>query len=139
VVIDLDGFKQVNDRFGHLEGNRVLQLAAEGFRTHCRASDFVARMGGDEFVVVLPEIGADAMAERLRLLQQAVEDAGERVCGERLVSLSAGTAFYPDHGSTGEELLELADKRMYAVKQEHHRENPGLRRLDAEAMLRHLS
>ena len=135
VLIDLDGFKQVNDRFGHLEGNRVLQLAAEGLQAHCRASDFVARMGGDEFVVVLPEIGAAPMEERISLFQQAVEDAGEKVCGDRLVSLSAGTAFYPEHGSTGAELLEIADKRMYAVKQEHHRRSPWLDRTDPEAVL----
>lgn len=135
VLIDLDGFKQVNDRFGHLEGNRVLELAADGFRAHCRASDFVARMGGDEFVVVLPDISESAIGERIALFQQAVEDGGFRVCGERLVSLSAGTAFYPEDGGTGEELLEIADKRMYAVKEEHHRRNPDLKRVTPEAML----
>lgn len=130
VVIDLDGFKQVNDRFGHLEGNRVLQLAAAGFRAHCRDSDYVARMGGDEFVVVLPQITGDALDERIQLLMAAVEEAGQRVCGERLVSLSAGTALFPEHGTTVEALLEMADKRMYAVKQEHHLANPQLQRAE---------
>ena len=134
VVIDLDGFKQVNDRFGHLEGNRVLQLVAEGFRAHCRGSDFVARMGGDEFVVVLPQITQDALDDRITRLMQAVEDAGERVTGERLVSLSAGTALYPDHGTTVEALLETADKRMYAVKQQHHLAQPHLRRAEPTSL-----
>jgi len=128
VVIDLDGFKQVNDRFGHLAGNRVLQLAADGFRANCRGSDFVARMGGDEFVVVLPNIKPEAMAERILEFKYAVETAGEQVCGERVVSLSAGTAQFPEDGETVETLLEAADQRMFAEKEKHHQANPGLRR-----------
>ena len=54
VVCDLDGFKQINDRFGHLEGNKVLRLVAEALRNRCREYDYVARMGGDEFVLLLP-------------------------------------------------------------------------------------
>jgi diguanylate cyclase (GGDEF)-like protein/putative nucleotidyltransferase with HDIG domain len=127
-VMDLDGFKHVNDRFGHLAGNRVLQLVSEGFRANCRGSDYVARMGGDEFVVVLPNITPEAMAERILEFTYAVEAAGEQVCGERLVSLSAGAARFPEDGTTVEALLESADKRMFAVKQQHHEENPALSR-----------
>jgi GAF domain-containing protein len=65
VVCDLDGFKQVNDRFGHLTGNRLLEALADGFRKSCRERDFVARMGGDEFVLLLPQLPPDGINARL--------------------------------------------------------------------------
>lgn len=116
LVCDLDGFKQINDRFGHLEGNRVLQAVAQGFKATCRESDYVARMGGDEFVLVLPGLRtADIEAKASRLLQVAVS-AGYEVCGERLLSLSVGQAHFPEDGLDAEQLLAEADRRMYKSK-----------------------
>src|SRR5262249_27588936 len=69
MVSDMDGFKQINDRFGHLEGNRVLRLFAQALKDSCREYDYVARMGGDEFVVIAPGLAADAAGKRAEQLR----------------------------------------------------------------------
>lgn len=116
LVCDLDGFKQVNDRFGHLEGNRVLQVVAAGLKEICREYDYVARMGGDEFVLVLPGLRReDLEAKASRLVEVAVA-AGREVCGEDLLSLSLGHAHFPPDGLDAEQLLAEADRRMYKAK-----------------------
>ncbi len=119
LVCDLDGFKQVNDRFGHLEGNKVLKLVASGLRQSCRDSDYVARMGGDEFVLVLPGMKHPDLDEKLKALQRVVVAAGFSVCGERLLNISVGAAFCPQDGSDAESLLAEADRQMYLVKESH--------------------
>jgi len=119
LVCDLDGFKQVNDRFGHLEGNRVLKLVAAGLRDSCREYDYVARMGGDEFVLVLSGLEPDNLPEKVKVLERVVIEAGEAVCGERLLNISVGAAFCPEHGVDAEGLLAEADRRMYLTKQLH--------------------
>jgi diguanylate cyclase (GGDEF)-like protein len=119
-VCDLDGFKQVNDHLGHLEGNRVLKRMAETLRNQCREYDYVARMGGDEFVLLLPGSGNDGIRQRIDELRQiAIETAipASSVC------MSIGEACYPEDGSDAEELLAAADKRMYAAKQARRRPN----------------
>jgi diguanylate cyclase (GGDEF)-like protein len=121
LVCDLDGFKQVNDRFGHLEGNRVLKLVAAGLRDCCREYDYVARMGGDEFVLVLSGLHPTDLAEKVQRLERVVADAGLAVCGERLLNISVGAAFCPEHGHDAEGLLAQADQRMYLAKQAHKR------------------
>ena len=75
VVCDLDGFKQVNDRFGHLEGNKVLRYVAHKLREGCREYDYVARMGGDEFVMLLPGMTADSVSTRIAEFRKSIVDA----------------------------------------------------------------
>ena len=118
LVCDLDGFKKVNDRFGHLEGDKVLRLLAKGFKALCREYDYVARMGGDEFVVVAPGMTPETLQAKILQLKRIAVAAGQEVCGENLLSLSVGQAFYPDGGTDAEELLANADRRMYVAKQE---------------------
>ncbi len=118
MVSDMDGFKQVNDRFGHLEGNRVLRLFAQAMKESCREYDYVARMGGDEFVVIAPGLPADAAEKRAEQLRQLARQAGIDVCAEDILSLSTGQAVYPDDGKDAEELLAEADRRMYLEKQQ---------------------
>jgi diguanylate cyclase (GGDEF)-like protein/putative nucleotidyltransferase with HDIG domain len=117
LVCDLDGFKQVNDRFGHLEGNKVLRAVAEGLKGQCREYDYVARMGGDEFVVVLPGHPMDAVEAKSQRLAQAAAEVGRQEFREDLLSLSIGCAVYPDDGADAEALLAEADRRMYKAKQ----------------------
>ena len=124
VMADLDGFKQINDRFGHLVGNEVLQAMAKSLRDSCRKYDYVARMGGDEFVVILPDSRRDGFASKVEVLRDVAHDVGRAVCGEDILSLSAGGAFFPEDGADVEQLLAAADKRMYQAKQS--RRTPAL-------------
>ena len=116
-VADLDGFKTVNDSFGHLEGNRVLKAFAERLRLECREYDFVARLGGDEFVIIAPGLSAAAAHELKGRVKLAACDAGRAVCGNDVVYVSIGEAFFPSDGESSESLLAIADRRMYEVKQ----------------------
>ncbi len=78
MVSDMDGFKQINDRFGHLEGNRVLRLFAQALKESCREYDYVARMGGDEFVVVAPGLTAEAAAKKAESLRELARHGRHR-------------------------------------------------------------
>ncbi len=120
MVCDLDGFKQVNDHFGHLQGNRVLQMFAAALKNCCREYDYAARMGGDEFVIVAPGLEAPKASEMVQRLEKAVRDAGKEVCGDQLLSVSIGCAFYPHDAIDAEQLLAEADRAMYSVKKLHH-------------------
>ena len=116
LVCDVDGFKQVNDRFGHLEGNRVLRYVADVLRGNCREYDYVARMGGDEFVILLAGSEREAVYRRISEFQNiACGDVGTAHAAG-IVTLSVGEAFYPDDGSDAEQLLAEADRRMYKSK-----------------------
>lgn len=116
MVCDMDGFKQINDRFGHLEGNRTLKLFAQRLKDSCREYDYVARMGGDEFVVVVPGLPPDAVRVKALHLREMAKKAGFDVCREDILSLSIGQAVYPDDGHDAEGLLAEADRRMYLEK-----------------------
>src|ERR1700726_4530802 len=117
MVSDMDGFKQINDRFGHLEGNRVLRLFAQSLKDSCREYDYVARMGGDEFVVIATGLAAGDAAKRVEQIRPLARQAGFDVCGEDILSLSVGMAVSPDDGNDAEQLLAQADRRMYMEKQ----------------------
>jgi diguanylate cyclase (GGDEF)-like protein/putative nucleotidyltransferase with HDIG domain len=119
-VSDLNGFKQVNDRFGHFQGNKLLQMFAEGLKESCREYDYAARMGGDEFIVIAPGLNREAATEMAQRVETIIAEVGKLVCGEGLVSVSIGQAFYPADGSNAEHLLAEADRRMYAVKNTHY-------------------
>ena len=116
LVVDIDHFKRINDTLGHPEGDRVLAELGRRLRRECRETDLAARYGGEEFVVLLPEqdgAAAVQVAERLRLaVERQAFPAGE---GTVPVTISAGVASLED-GMGPEELLEKADRRMYAAK-----------------------
>ncbi len=120
LVCDLDGFKQINDCHGHLAGDKVLKTFAELVRGACRKYDYVARMGGDEFVLIAPNLLPSALEDRVRLLNAFAQRAGREVCGYDSLSLSVGAAFCPQDGFDAEQLLAEADRRMYAAKQLHY-------------------
>ncbi|MGD0508150.1 MAG: diguanylate cyclase [Terriglobales bacterium] len=117
IVADLDRFKQINDRFGHLEGNRVLRLFAHSLKETSRKYDYVARMGGDEFVVIAPGLTPEAAARKAEQMRDLAQQAGKDVCNEDILSLSVGNAVFPEDGTDAEKILSEADKRMYLQKQ----------------------
>src|SRR5712672_1024994 len=117
MVSDMDGFKQINDRFGHLEGNRVLRLFAHSLKETSREYDYVARMGGDEFVVIAPGLTPEASSRKAEQMRELVHQVGIEVCREDILSLSVGKSVYPEDGLDAEKLLTEADKRMYLQKQ----------------------
>src|SRR6266851_4789999 len=120
LLCDLNGFKKVNDTFGHLTGNKLLREIAARFKSSCREYDEVGRLGGDEFVLVLPDVAKDQVTEMEGRLSRAVQEASRSSCAEMVVTVSVGSAFYPDDGVCGEELLSEADRRMYEVKEKHY-------------------
>ncbi|BAU58073.1 diguanylate cyclase/phosphodiesterase with PAS/PAC sensor [Halorhodospira halochloris] len=118
MFIDLDQFKPINDTHGHGVGDLVLQQTAQRLLGCLRDTDTVARIGGDEFVVVLPEISRVENAERLAGIIQHSLDKPFHTDGLKLhVSSSIGIAIYPDHGKDGAELTQNADIAMYYAKQ----------------------
>lgn len=121
LVGDLNGFKQVNDRLGHLEGNRLLKIVARALREQCREYDYIARMGGDEFVAVLPGLQPEAVLAKAAQFCETVERAGRIARLPDGLSMSIGEAHYPSDGADAEQLLAEADRRMYKQKQAHRR------------------
>jgi diguanylate cyclase (GGDEF)-like protein len=105
-----------------LEGDKLLREFSIRMKEVCRGYDYVARMGGDEFVVTAPGLNAEAALEKAARLNLAAVEAGRAVCGQDVISLSVGTSFCPDDGYDVEALLAEADRRMYSVKQIHHAE-----------------
>jgi diguanylate cyclase (GGDEF)-like protein/putative nucleotidyltransferase with HDIG domain len=124
MVCDLDNFKQINDLHGHLEGDNLLKDFAGHLKETCRGYDYVARMGGDEFVIVAPGLSPDASSEKAIRLNQLAVELGRKIAGRDLVGLSVGTAFCPEDSFDIERLLAEADRRMYSMKKLHHSE-PG--------------
>ena len=122
MVCDLDNFKQINDLYGHLEGDNLLKAFAANLKEICRGYDYVARMGGDEFVIVAPGLNQEAANDKASRLHQLAVESGRKVSGRDLVGLSVGTAFCPDDSFDVERLLAEADRRMYSMKKLHHSE-----------------
>lgn len=131
LIGDLNGFKAVNDRFGHLEGNRLLQTVAEALRKECRENDYVARMGGDEFAIVLPGMHPEAAIKVAHRMEQSVEAAARTFREDAGVTLSLGVAYLHADGREAEELLSQADRRMYVAKEDYRRRHPDSRRWSA--------
>jgi len=117
LVCDMNGFKKVNDKYGHLEGNRLLHSVAKKLKESCREYDYVARMGGDEFVLVLPGLQPDQRDQKIERLKIITAEAGHEIFPEENLGLSIGHAMFPEDGSDADRLLSEADRRMYIAKQ----------------------
>ena len=118
LILDLNGFKAINDTFGHQAGDQVLREVSSHLRKSVRSADTLARLGGDEFIIVATDLGVDQSADHF---VEAVRNAMERsvqVEGQSImVSASLGLAIYPDDADDSIKLLRVADQRMYALKQ----------------------
>jgi diguanylate cyclase (GGDEF)-like protein len=127
-ILDIDGFKQVNDRFGHVAGDEVLREIARQLQRTCREQDTVVRQGGDEFCVLAPETGwreAERLAERLGY---AIARA---VGGLQGLTASIGFAVFPDEGATAEVLIARADANETDAKRRARQARPALERTAA--------
>ena len=123
LFLDIDGLKPVNDRCGHSAGDKLLRGAARRLEKSLRGYDFVGRIGGDEFLAILPGAAPQGLARRIRELKKKVAASAIEVAPGVSVSaaLSVGAAFYPGDGLTAEELLDASDRRMYADKRSGRR------------------
>jgi len=113
-LIDLDRFKFVNDFYGHLEGDLVLQRVGQVLEQNCRSSDVVARYGGDEFVILMPETNPSQAVQLAEKLRPAISE--DPLLREKTITASFGIANFPVHGSTPQELIQVADASMYISK-----------------------
>jgi diguanylate cyclase (GGDEF)-like protein len=121
LMLDLDGFKRCNDSQGHLFGDSILRNVAEILYRTVRSMDIVARYGGDEFMVILPETGeplATDIAERVlsNIMRKVALPPDEGAPGPQSLTASIGVACFPEHGDTVELLLENVDKALYRAK-----------------------
>jgi diguanylate cyclase (GGDEF)-like protein len=116
-MTDLDNFKAINDRDGHLAGDEVLRVFGTQMRCNSRATDIVCRYGGDEFLLVLPGMTKEGAIQRAEQLRGAM--ATTRVShgtSQITVTASFGIASYPVHGRTTDELIAAADSALYSAK-----------------------
>lgn len=118
VLLDLDGFKEINERYGHLEGDRLLAEIGSSLRKEVRAGDSVFRQGGDEFAVIVPEVNAEEADEVAKRLRGRVSHRGFGSDEMRPVTAATGYAMFPADGRTAEELLGVADSDLFAAKRD---------------------
>lgn len=117
IMLDIDKFKEINDNYGHRMGDQVLSKLCKTIFNNIRRSDVIGRYGGEEFVVVLPDIGtgeAESIAERIRKKIKEEKLLGDK----REVTVSMGVASYPNHATTYDELIEKSDQALYEAKNE---------------------
>lgn len=115
LFIDLDDFKKVNDQLGHTAGDVFLRNISEMIKKTVRTTDILARYGGDEFLILMPQTGASGAEILLKRVQEAVY--GMELPGGYRIGVSGGVASFPNDGSSIDQLINLADKRMYQNKQ----------------------
>lgn len=121
LYMDLDGFKGVNDRYGHEAGDMLLREAAARMRASVRAEDIAARLGGDEFIIVLPGCSdAPEAQRRAELVRTQLRQPFCLPAGQVLLDASIGVAIFPLDGMDPSSLLAHADRNMYATKRHHH-------------------
>jgi diguanylate cyclase (GGDEF)-like protein/PAS domain S-box-containing protein len=117
MFVDLDDFKLVNDRMGHKAGDQALQTITERMKKCVRASDTIARFGGDEFVVIMPDVDDQQSVTRIcEKLIQSMDEPFDLEGTNVQIGASIGISLYPDHADSPESLLEMADKAMYELK-----------------------
>lgn len=131
LVLDLDGFKNVNDTHGHKAGDRMLKEISAVVQNQLREYDFLARYGGDEFIAIVPDTDSTDVLELVRRIEDAVNNFTLVVSDAEIarVGVSIGTACYPIHGETFDQIVTSADKAMYLTKSFHRKRADELKAL----------
>ena len=130
VILDLDHFKQYNDRCGHLTGDLALSRVADILRECTREGDLAARYGGEEFILLLPRVGrrqAFKIAERIRVAIEKAEFSKQELLESGNLTISGGIAVFPEDGNTAEELINEADRQLYQAKVSRNAISPAHR------------
>jgi diguanylate cyclase (GGDEF)-like protein len=138
LVLDLDGFKNVNDTHGHKIGDRMLKEIGQIIKSQLREYDFLSRYGGDEFVAIVPDTDSTDVMELARRIEEAVSNFSLVVSeGENAtVGVSVGAACYPIHGEAFDQIITFADKAMYLTKSFHRKRAVAE---SGERMIRHVA
>ncbi len=119
LLLDIDGFKQINDAYGHSMGDRVLQAVAQQLQVNCRQSDLVARWGGEEFAIFFRDITeqqAQTRAEEIRLAIELLEIAHPQTTRHIMITVSIGIALFPEDADNIEHLISISDQALYTAK-----------------------
>jgi diguanylate cyclase (GGDEF)-like protein/PAS domain S-box-containing protein len=114
IMLDIDHFKKFNDTFGHLAGDSILSQLGQFLQTNIRLEDVACRYGGEEFLLIMPDISLETALRRADLLREGVLELGWQT---EKITISLGVAMYPQHGETMENLIRSADEALYQAKQ----------------------
>ncbi len=116
--MDLDYFKEINDTYGHQAGDQALTAAANTIASHTRQSDIACRYGGEEFMVIMPEVGLDDAIQRAEYFRKSIDELEVEFNGKTIhFTISIGIAIFLIHATDSDKILSMADTAMYQAKQ----------------------
>ena len=117
IMLDLDHFKEYNDTYGHNAGDELLCALGQLIQDQVRQEDIACRFGGEEFLLIMPGAPMDVALDRAKVLNEGVKQLHIQSSSLKAITISAGVAIFPDHGSSGKEVIRAADAALYQAKE----------------------
>jgi diguanylate cyclase (GGDEF)-like protein len=117
IMLDLDHFKEYNDAYGHNAGDELLCALGQMIQETTRREDIACRFGGEEFLLIMPGAPMDVALDRAQVLNEGVKRLHLQSASLKAITISAGVAIFPDHGSSGKEVIQAADTALYQAKE----------------------